>query len=165
MYFVFKYIFRIIWFCKVNIDKYQISYWVGYMSRQQCLSKDILLISEISPHAVELLLSCLSVHVPDVFQDLQQCLLHGFGHLDLPADVDVATFAVKTCMKQPRGFYLYEFYLLDPVVVDLDGIPGDQILNVLLGMIDLPGVGHLPLKVETSTLFDFREKTEMIITY
>ena len=128
---------------------------------QQCLSKDILLISEISPHAVELLLSCLGVHVPDVFQDLQQCLLHSLGHLDLPADVDVATFAVKTCMKQPRGFYLYEFCLLDPVVIDLDGIPGDQILNVLLGMTGLPGVGNLPLEVEPSTLFDFSEKTGM----
>ena len=57
-----------------------------------------------------------------------------------------------------------ELHLLDPVVVDLDGIPGDQILNILLGMIDLPGVGHLPLKVESSTLFNFREKTRMIIT-
>ena len=121
------------------------------------------MISEISPHAVELLLSSLGVHVPDMLQDLEQCLLHSLGHLDLPTDVDVATFAArKSCISYMFKEDLYE--LLDPVIVDLDGIPGDQILNILLGMIDLPGVGHLPLKVESSTLFDFREKTGMIKT-
>ena len=54
------------------------------------------------------------------------------------------------------GLYLD---LLDPVIVDLDGIPGDQILNILLGLIGLPGVGNLPLEVEPSTLFDFSEET------
>ena len=64
------------------------------------LSKDFLLISEISSHAVKLLLGCLSVQVPDVFQDLQQSLLHSLGHLDLPADIDVAAFSnKKTYMK------------------------------------------------------------------
>ena len=54
------------------------------------------------------------------------------------------------------GLYLD---LLDPVIVDLDGIPGDQILNILLGLTGLPGVGNLPLEVEPSTLFDFSEET------
>ena len=71
-----------------------VSVFIKFLNRYTYLSKDFLLISEISPHTVELLLSSLGVHVPDVFQDLQQCLLHGLGHLDLPADVDVAAFAV-----------------------------------------------------------------------
>ena len=54
------------------------------------------------------------------------------------------------------GLYLD---LLDPVIVDLDGIPGDQILNILLGLTGLPGVGNLPLEVEPSTLLDFSEET------
>ena len=68
---------------------------------ERYLSKDILLVSEVSPHAVELLLGCLSVQVPDVFQDLQQSLLDSLSHLDLPADKDVAAFSnKKTYMKQ-----------------------------------------------------------------
>ena len=62
-------------------------------------------------------------------------------------------------MKQPAG--LSELGLLDPVVVDLDSVSGDQVLNILLGMIDLPGVGNLPLKVQPSALFNFSEKTRM----
>ena len=127
---------------------------------ERYLSKDILLVSEVSPHAVELLLGCLSVQVPDVFQDLQQSLLDSLSHLDLPADIDVAAFSNKKTYMKQWLVYLCELRLLDPVVVYLDSVSGDQILDILLGMIDLPGVGNLPLKVKSSTLFNFSEKTK-----
>ena len=42
--------------------------------------------------------------------------------------------------------------LLDPNVINFDSIAGDQILNVLLGMCGLSGVGNFALEVNGANI-------------
>ena len=111
-------------------------------------SEDILLVSGVPPHLIECPLRCLCIHHANVFENILESILHPLGHADLPANIDVASFPENI-----QAFYfsnLKVFIILSPypMVIYLSGIPSEQVLNILFGLIRLPRKGNLSLKLK-----------------
>ena len=114
------------------------------------LAEDVLLISLVCPHVPERGVHGLRVHVADVSEHVLQRGLHPLGHGDLAADVDIAASPTNDIQWLTVNICYILCGPLDPGVVDPGGVPGHQVLDVLLGLVRLPGEGHFSLKLERS---------------